>query len=73
MNRINSDVTEQRYRLTKKDVLEGAFAIPFGNPRYPPAPGNVFDRPALTIRYRTDPDKARDVRGSDCRTQIGKQ
>lgn len=59
MDRINSDVTEQRYGLTKKDVLERAFAIPFGNPAYPPAPDKFFDRPALTVRYRTDLDKAR--------------
>jgi acetoacetate decarboxylase len=59
MDRINSDVTEQRYGLTKKDVLERAFAIPLGNPAYPPAPDKFFDRPALTVQYRTDIDKAR--------------
>jgi acetoacetate decarboxylase len=59
MDRINSDVTERRYGLTKTDVLERAFAIPFGNPAYPPAPDRFFDRPALTVRYSTDLDKAR--------------
>jgi acetoacetate decarboxylase len=59
MDRINSGVTEQRYGLTKTDVLERAFAIPFGNPAYPPAPDRFFDRPALTVRYSTDLDKAR--------------
>jgi acetoacetate decarboxylase len=60
MDNINSDVMqEQRYGITKKDVLEQAFAMPFGNPAYPPAPDKFFDRPALTVRYRTDPDKAR--------------
>jgi len=39
--------------------MAGAFALPFGNPAYPPAPDKFFDRPALTVRYRTDPDKAR--------------
>jgi acetoacetate decarboxylase len=59
MNGINSAITEPGYGLTKKDVLEGAFAIPFGNPAYPPGPDRFFDRPALTVQYRTDPDKAR--------------
>ena len=59
MDRINSDMTEQRYGLTKKDILDRASAIPFGNPAYPPGPDKFFDRPALTVLYRTDLDKAR--------------
>jgi acetoacetate decarboxylase len=59
MDKINSDAMELRYGITKEDILEQAFAIPFGNPAYPPAPDKFFDRPALTVRYRTDLDKAR--------------
>jgi acetoacetate decarboxylase len=59
MYRINSGVMEQRYGLTTKDILERASAMPFGNPAYPPAPDKFFDRPALTVRYRTDLDKVR--------------
>jgi acetoacetate decarboxylase len=29
------------------------------NPAYPPALDKFFDRPALTVRYRSDLDKAR--------------
>jgi hypothetical protein len=50
MNEISPNATERTYG----DVLARAFAIPFENP---PAPEKFFDRPALTVSYRTDLDK----------------
>jgi acetoacetate decarboxylase len=43
--------------LSKQDVVERAFAMPFSSPSYPPAPDKFFDRPALTVTYRSDIDQ----------------
>ena len=59
MNEISPNATERTYGLTKEDVLARAFAIPLCSPAYPPAPDKFFDRPALTVSYRTDLDKVR--------------
>jgi hypothetical protein len=59
MNEIGFSAAERACGLTKEDVLARAFAIPFNNPAYPPAPDKFFDRPALTVSYRTDLDKVR--------------
>jgi acetoacetate decarboxylase len=59
MNEIGFSAAERASGLTKEDVLARAFAIPFSNPAYPPAPDKFFDRPALTVSYRTDLDKVR--------------
>jgi acetoacetate decarboxylase len=59
MNDISPNITERTFGLTKEDVLSRAFAIPFCSPAYPPAPDKFFDRPALTVSYRTDLDKVR--------------
>jgi hypothetical protein len=48
MNDIGFNAAERAAGLTKEDVLARAFAIPFNNPAYPPAPDKFFDRPALT-------------------------
>jgi acetoacetate decarboxylase len=59
MSKIHHNTTNLTSGLTKEDVLSRAFAIPFGRPAYPPAPDKFFDRPALTVTYRTDLDKVR--------------
>jgi acetoacetate decarboxylase len=51
MDAINSDVMEKRYGLTKKDVLERAFAM---QPGLHARAGHFFDRPAPAVSYRTD-------------------
>ncbi len=40
--------------LTKGDVMRRAFAMPLASPAYPRAPDRFFDRPALSVTYRTD-------------------
>jgi acetoacetate decarboxylase len=59
MNDISSNATKRTRGLTKEDILGHAFAIPFCNPAYPPAPDKFFDRPAPTVSYRTDIDEDR--------------
>ena len=59
MNEIGPNSTRTVGGLTKEDILGRAYAIPFCSPAYPPAPDKFFDRPALTVSYRTDPDRVR--------------
>jgi acetoacetate decarboxylase len=59
MNDSSPKATTRTRGLTKEDILSRAFAIPFCSPAYPPAPDKFFDRPALTVRYRSDLDKVR--------------
>src|SRR5258706_11941373 len=59
MNEISRHATERRSGRSKAEVLDHAYAMPFENPAYPPAPDKFFDRPALTVSYRTDLDKVR--------------
>jgi acetoacetate decarboxylase len=59
MNEISPNATRRTGVLTKEDVLGRAYAIPLCSPAYPPAPDKFFDRPALTVSYRSDLDKIR--------------
>jgi acetoacetate decarboxylase len=59
MNDINSDAREKTNRLTKKEVVARAYAMPFASPAYTAAPDKFLDRPALTVSYRTDLDRVR--------------
>lgn len=44
-----------------QDVRERAFAMPLTHPAYPPGPYRFVDREYLTITYRTDPDRLREI------------
>jgi acetoacetate decarboxylase len=59
MNDINSGAREKTNRLTKKEIIARAYAMPFASPAYTAAPDKFFDRPALTVSYRTDLDRVR--------------
>jgi acetoacetate decarboxylase len=59
MNDINFDAREQTSRLTKREVLARAYAMPFASPAYTAAPDKFLDRPALTVSYRSDLDRVR--------------
>jgi acetoacetate decarboxylase len=59
MNDIIPGAGEQTGQLTKEDVLAYAYAMPFASPAYTAAPDRFFDRPALTVSYRTDFDRVR--------------
>jgi acetoacetate decarboxylase len=50
-----------KFSLTKQDVVERAFAMPFSSPAYSPAPDKFLDRPSLTIAYRSDIEKIRQL------------
>ncbi len=41
--------------MTEDEVRQGAFAMPFDNPAYPPGPYRFVDREYLIVTYRTDP------------------
>jgi len=43
------------------DVRDRAFAMPFTHPAYPPGPYRFVNREYLTITYRTDPAKLREL------------
>jgi len=59
MNDVNFDAREQTSRLTKREVLARAYAMPFASPAYTAAPDKFLDRPALTVTYRSDLDRVR--------------
>ncbi len=40
--------------MTENEVRQGAFAMPFDNPAYPPGPYRFVDREYLIFTYRTD-------------------
>jgi acetoacetate decarboxylase len=54
MNDIIPGAGERSSPLTKKEVLARAYAMPFASPAYAAPPDKFFDRPALTVSYRTD-------------------
>jgi hypothetical protein len=54
------EVARESY-LTEKEVFSQAFSMSISSPAYPPAPDKFFDRPAVTVRYRTDPDLLRAI------------
>jgi acetoacetate decarboxylase len=54
MNDIIPDAGEQTSYLTKDKILARAYAMPFASPAYTAGPDKFFDRPALTVSYRTD-------------------
>ena len=41
--------------MTETEVRQGAFAMPFDNPAYPPGPYRFVDREYMIFTYRTDP------------------
>jgi acetoacetate decarboxylase len=43
------------------EVPDRAFAMPLGNPAYPPGPYRFWNREFLIITYRTDPKKLREL------------
>ena len=47
--------------MKKEEIRERAFAMPFGNPAYPPGPYCFVDREFFIISYRTDPVLLRKV------------
>lgn len=47
--------------MKKEEIRERAFAMPFGNPAYPPGPYCFVDREFFIITYRTDPELLRKV------------
>ncbi|VWB14531.1 acetoacetate decarboxylase [Burkholderia stagnalis] len=47
--------------LSRQDVIERAFAMPLNSPPYPPAPDKFLDRPALTVTYRSDLERIRQL------------
>lgn len=47
--------------MKANDVRERAFAMPLTHPAFPPGPYRYVNREFLTITYRTDPEKLRDV------------
>jgi len=61
MNDVNFGAAERMSRLTESDIRARAYAMPFASPAYAPAPDKFFDRPALTVSYRTDLDKVRAI------------
>jgi acetoacetate decarboxylase len=47
--------------MKMRDIARGAFAMPFGQPAYPPGPYRFRNREYMILTYRTDPDRLRAV------------
>lgn len=47
--------------MNELQVRQRAFAMPLTQPAYPPSPYRFYDREFLTITYRTDQDKLREM------------
>ena len=47
--------------MKEKDVLSRAFAMPLTSPAFPIGPYRFVNREFLTITYRTDPQKLREL------------
>ncbi|KAA6182527.1 acetoacetate decarboxylase [Thiohalocapsa marina] len=47
--------------MDSSTIRRQAFAMPFGNPAYPPGPYRFVDREYFILTYRTDADKLRAV------------
>ena len=45
--------------MRAEEIKQKAFAMPFGNPAYPPGPYRFYNREYFIITYRTDVDKLR--------------
>jgi acetoacetate decarboxylase len=58
---IRRTVMKAEIGLTKENVVKRAFAMPLSSPAYPPAPDKFLDRPALTVTYRTEIERIRQL------------
>jgi acetoacetate decarboxylase len=48
-------------RLTRANVRENGYAMPYYSPSYAPPPAGFLDRPALSVTHRTDLELAQAI------------